>query len=111
VGDEDALGARHHPDAGDQAGPDLELRAVGGHGGELEEGRVLVDQQVDPLVGQIPAPGLVALGVLRATPGPGPGLLLVEGGEEGVEGGGILLERRAGRVDTRGQNGAHAAAP
>ncbi len=54
------------------------LGAPGGQGGQLEEGRVPVDQQLDPLVGQQLAPLLVALHVALAAAGPGHGQLLVD---------------------------------
>ena len=106
VGDDHALRPRHHADAGDQARPDVELRPVGGHGGELQERRVLVEEQVDPLVGQEAAPAVVPIDGLRPPAAPGQSLLLGQGRQQPVEGGGVLLERRAGGVDPRGQNGA-----
>ena len=62
----------------DRRGPHGVLGAPGGQGGELEEGGVPVDQQLDPLAGQQLAPLVVAGDVSLATTGPGRSQLLVD---------------------------------
>ena len=52
VGDDHALGSRHHADAGDDRGADVELGAPGGQRGQFHERRVAVDQELDAFARQ-----------------------------------------------------------
>jgi hypothetical protein len=71
VRDQDTLDPADHADAGDDAGPDGELGAPRGQGGQFEERPVPVQQQLDPLPGQQPAAVVVALLIPGTTAGPG----------------------------------------
>ena len=66
VRDDHALDAGDDPDAGHHGGPDGEPGAPRGQRGQLEERAVRVDEQLDPLPGQQPAP--VAVPLLVALP-------------------------------------------
>ena len=83
VRDDHALDAGDHADAGYQGGPDGEFGAPGGEGRQLEERAVRVQQQLDPLAGQQPAPVAVPLLVALAAAGDGQLELLVQLVEEG----------------------------
>ena len=86
VGDDHALHAGHHPDPGDDRGADAELRSPGGERRELEEVRVAVEEELDPLVDEQPSAGAVALDVAGPAAGAGEGELLVVGREHGEQG-------------------------
>jgi hypothetical protein len=81
VGDEDALDPGHHADAGDDAGADGELGSPGGERRQLEQRRVPVDEELDPLAGQQPSPVVMARGVAGAAARPGDFQLLVQRGD------------------------------
>jgi hypothetical protein len=49
VAEKHALDIRDHPDAEDHASADRVVRAIGGEGGDLEEGAVRVECQMHPL--------------------------------------------------------------
>ena len=63
VTDHHALDARDDADAGHDAGTDAEFGAPGGEGRKLEEGRVPVDEQLEPLPHQELPPPTMALRV------------------------------------------------
>ena len=108
VGEEHALDVADHPDPGHHRGADLVLGAVGGERRELEEGRVLVAEQLDALAREQLAAGVVALDVAGAAAEAGLGEQRVDLGEAGehrlpvgeeVRGAGIdvAAQRRSGR--------------
>ena len=70
-----------------------------GQRGELEKGRIAVDQQFDPLPGQQLAPVPVPLHVAFATPGPGQGQLLLDPVHRLFEGSLVGPEGLRARVD------------
>ncbi len=77
VGDDHALDALDHADAGHDAGADREVTAPAGQRHQLQERRPLVDEQLDALAGGELAALLVAGDVLAAGPD-GLGLLGVQ---------------------------------
>ena len=83
VGDQHALDALDHADAGDHAGADVELGAVGGQRAQFQERRIRVDEQFDPLAGGQLAAGVVALDVFRSAAGQRLGEFGVEFGQLG----------------------------
>ena len=83
AGADQALDTADDADAGDDAGADGVRRAVGGERAELEERRVLVEEQLDALAGEQLAALVVALGVLRPAAGDRLGVLGVDLGELG----------------------------
>ena len=89
----------------------MELRAVGRHRGELQERRILVEQQVDALVGEEPTPGVVPGDGLRPPAPAGQRLLFGQPRQQPVVGRRVLLERAARGVDSGGQYGAHGPTP
>ena len=105
VGRDEALHPFDHADPDDRRGPDRVLGAPPGQGGQLEKGRVPVDQQLDPLAGQQLAPVPVALHIALATAGPGRGQLLVDPGECLFEGALVGPEGLRSRVDGGGEDG------
>ena len=84
---------------------DGEPGSPGGQRGQLEERAVRVDEQLDPLPGQQPAPVAVPLLVARSAPGTGQRHLLVVLGQEGHEGGPVGLELLARGVDVAREYG------
>ena len=97
VGDEQALDALDHADAGHHAGADLEVGAVCGQRAQLQERRVGVEQHLDALARGHLAAVVVALDVLLAAAGQRLGVLGVELGELGRHRLGRLgVGRRAG---------------
>ncbi len=69
VGGDDALDAGDDPDPGDHVGAQRLVRAPCRQSGQLEEGRVPIEQEFDPLPGQQLAPGTVTGHVLLAPAG------------------------------------------
>src|SRR5690606_17355039 len=100
VGDDHALGALDHADAGDDAGADREVAAPGGQRGQLQERRVRVEQQLDPLPGEELATAAVPLDVLLAAAGQRLGVFGVDLGE--------LAEHRLARLRVAGGGGVQA---
>ena len=95
MGDEHALHIADDTDAGDDAGTDGELRAPRGERGELEEGGVTVQQQLDPLPHQQSAAVTVPLLVTCPTAGAGEVELLLKLGED------VQLRLAVGAVELR----------
>lgn len=69
VGDDHAFHAADRADAGDQAGADLEVAAVGGQRAQLQERGVRVDEQLDAFPWCQVAAGVVPVDVFGATAG------------------------------------------
>ena len=79
--------------------PRAELRAPRGERGQLEEGAVAVEEQLDALPHEHPAPGPVTGGVALAAAGDGERLLRLEGRQAGEHGVAVGPEVGAGGVD------------
>ena len=107
VGGDQALDALDDADAGDDAGADGVVAAPGGQRRQLQERRVGVEEQLDPLAGQQLAAGVVALDVLLAAAGQRLGVLGLELGELpasiGLRGGRVrvAVSRRGSRVPSQ----------
>ena len=102
--DQHALDPGHHADAGDDARADHELGPPRGQGGQLEQRRVPVDQELDALPGEQPAPVTVPLRVFRAAARAGQLELLVQGGDGRQLPSAVGQVRLAGRVHRRSQD-------
>jgi hypothetical protein len=105
VGDQHALDAGDDAHRRDDAGPDGELGAPRGQGGQLQQRRVPVDQELDALAGQQPAALVVALRVPGAAARPGQLELLVQRADGGQLAGPVGPVRLAGGVHHRSQDG------
>ena len=108
VGDDDAFDAGHDADAGDDARAHGELGAPRRQRGQLEQRRVPVDEQLDPLPGEQPAAGPVPLGVPLAAARARELQLLVERRDRGQVRVAVGAERLARGVH-RGSEDGHAA--
>ena len=64
----DAFDPGDDSEPGDGVGAKVLIGSPGGQSRQLEEGRVAVDQQLDPLADEQLAPGPMAIDVLLAAP-------------------------------------------
>src|SRR6185312_7525161 len=110
VRDDHALDTGDHPDPGYQGGPDGEFGAPSSEGRQLEERAVRVQQELDPLPDQQPAPVAVPLLVALAAAGDGLLELLAQLVEERELGGPVGAVGFAVRVDVGGED-RHAVSP
>ena len=106
MGDQYALDPGDDADAGDHTRADGELGAPGRQRGQLEEGRVPVEQQLQPLAGEQPAAVAVPLLVAGAAAGAGQVELLLELLEHREGGAAVGAVRLAGGVLRRAEHGA-----
>jgi hypothetical protein len=104
VRDDHALDAGDHADAGHHGGPDGEFGAPGGEGRQLEERAVRVQQELDPLAGQQPAPVTVPPLVAFAAAGDGQLDLLSQLVQHGELCGPVGAVSLAVQVDMRGED-------
>ncbi len=105
VGGDEALHALDHADPDDRRRPDRVLGAPRRQGGELEEGGVAVEEQLDALTGQELAPVTVPLHIAFAASGPGRRQLLVHALHRLFEGALVGPEGRRVGVDVGGEGG------
>ena len=110
VGDDHALDVLDDPDAGEQAGADGEVGAPRGERGQLEQRRVGIDEQLDPLAAEELAALAVAGDVLLAAAVVDEGELAVVLGEQGEQVRPVRLVGLAALVDVVGQ-GRHRPTP
>jgi len=104
VRDQHAFHPGHDADGGDDARAHRELGAPGGQRGQLEHGRVPVDEQLHARPGQQSAAVAVPLGVPRAAARPGQLELLVQRGDGGELPGPVLPVRLARDLDAGAQD-------
>ena len=104
VGDDHALDALDHADAADDAAADRVVGREPGDRAQLQERRVAVDQQLDPLAWQQPAARVVPGHVLLTAAGAGPVQRIVQLPEPVQHGGAIVQIGGRPRVDGRAQD-------